>query len=76
MADNRFLTVDRNNFPYIFMKNVDIPLKTYETGLLRCNVYLPKDAAPLGTNIYPVIATYGPCTFISSRAELQAPSRS
>ncbi|KAH7133840.1 Alpha/Beta hydrolase protein [Dactylonectria macrodidyma] len=60
MAENKFLEVDRDNFPYIFLKNVDIPLKTYETGLLRCNVFLPKDAAPYGGNKYPVVATYGP----------------
>lgn len=62
MAENKFLEVDRDNFPYIFLKNVDIPLKTYETGLLRCNVFLPNDAAPYGGNKYPVVATYGPCT--------------
>ncbi|GMG15181.1 unnamed protein product [Aspergillus oryzae var. brunneus] len=60
MAENKFVEVDRESFPYIFMKNVDIPLKTHEKGLLRCNVYLPKDSAPYGTQKYPVIATYGP----------------
>ncbi|KAI0973192.1 alpha/beta-hydrolase [Xylaria arbuscula] len=60
MAENRFLTIDNTSFPYIFIKNVDIPLKTYETGVIRCNVYLPKDAAPFGSKKYPVIATYGP----------------
>lgn len=61
MVENKFLEVDRENYPYVFMKNVDIPLVTHEKGLLRCNVYLPKDAAPFGTKTYPVIATYGPC---------------
>ncbi|KAJ5660672.1 uncharacterized protein N7484_000044 [Penicillium longicatenatum] len=60
MAENKFLKIDRDSFPYIFMKNVDIPLKTYEKGILRCNVYLPKDASPFGSMTYPVIATYGP----------------
>ncbi|EEU37580.1 uncharacterized protein NECHADRAFT_53393 [Fusarium vanettenii 77-13-4] len=60
MAENKFLEVDKDNFPYVFMKNVDIPLKTYEKGTLRANVFLPKDAAPYGSKTYPVIATYGP----------------
>ncbi|KAL4971274.1 Alpha/Beta hydrolase protein [Aspergillus desertorum] len=60
MAGNRFLKVDADNFPYVFLKNADIPLKTYETGLLRCNVYLPKDAVPFGRKTYPVIATMVP----------------
>ncbi|KAM0241488.1 hypothetical protein ACHAP5_007527 [Fusarium lateritium] len=60
MAENKFLTIDRDNFPYIFIKNIDIPLKTYEKGTLRANVFLPKDAAPYGSKTYPVIATYGP----------------
>ncbi|CEL04163.1 Putative X-Pro dipeptidyl-peptidase C-terminal non-catalytic domain-containing protein [Aspergillus calidoustus] len=42
------------------MKNLDFPLKTYESGLLQCNVYIRKDTAPFGTKTYPVIATYGP----------------
>ncbi|KAB8231102.1 Alpha/Beta hydrolase protein [Aspergillus alliaceus] len=60
MAENTFVEIDRESFPYVFMKNVGIPLKTYEKGLLRCNVYLPKDALPYGSQRYPVIATYGP----------------
>ncbi|KAK4936722.1 hypothetical protein LTR10_022446 [Elasticomyces elasticus] len=60
MAENKFLTVDKDNYPYVFMQNVDIPLRTHEKGLLRCNVYLPKDAAPFGGERYPVICTYGP----------------
>ncbi|KAJ5833651.1 hypothetical protein N7474_001962 [Penicillium riverlandense] len=60
MAENKFAEIDSDSFPYVFMKNVEIPLKTYEKGLLRCNVYLPKDSAPFGPKTYPVIATYGP----------------
>ncbi|KAF5672001.1 putative acyl esterase [Fusarium heterosporum] len=60
MVENKYLTMDKENFPYVFIKNIDIPLKTYETGLLRANVFLPKDAAPFGDKTYPVIATYGP----------------
>lgn len=61
MAENKYLEVDKDSFPYVFMKNVDLPLRTYQKGFLRCNVYLPKDAAPFGPERYPVIATYGPC---------------
>lgn len=46
MAEDKFVEVDRESFPYISMKNVDITLKTHEKGLLRCNVYLPKDSGP------------------------------
>ncbi|KAK2694405.1 hypothetical protein QWA68_005811 [Fusarium oxysporum] len=60
MAENKYLTIDKDSFPYVFIKNIDIPLKTYEKGLLRANVFLPKDAAPFGDKTYPVIATYGP----------------
>ncbi|KAF4865006.1 Cocaine esterase [Colletotrichum siamense] len=60
MAENKYLEVDKDSFPYVFMKNVDLPLRTYQKGVLRCNVYLPKDAAPFGPERYPVIATYGP----------------
>lgn len=68
MAENQYLTVDKDSFPYVFMKNIDIPLKTYEKGMLRANVFLPKDAAPFGDKTYPVIATYGPCTWIRKQA--------
>jgi hypothetical protein len=61
MAVNKFLTIDKDNFSYIFIKNIDVPLKTFEKGLLRANVYMPKDAVPFGNKKYPVIATYGPC---------------
>ncbi|EXA29098.1 hypothetical protein FOVG_19358 [Fusarium oxysporum f. sp. pisi HDV247] len=60
MASDKFLTVDKDSFPYVVMQHKDIPLKAYDTGFLRCNVYLPKDAVPFGTKRYPVIATYGP----------------
>ncbi|KAI9034801.1 Alpha/Beta hydrolase protein [Aspergillus affinis] len=60
MAENKFVNIDRESFPYVFMKNVDIPLKTHEKGILRCNVYLPKDSVPFGSKTYPAIATYGP----------------
>ena len=46
-------TVDETSFPYIFEKNVDVPLKA--GGLVRANVFRPKSA---GT--YPVLITYGP----------------
>ena len=46
-------TVDESSFPYIFEKNVDVPLKA--GGVVRANVYRPKDNAR-----HPVICTYGP----------------
>jgi hypothetical protein len=61
MVENKFREIDKDNFPYVFIKNADIPLKTYETGLLRCNIFLPKDAAPFGNQKFPAICTYGPC---------------
>ncbi|KAH7065628.1 Alpha/Beta hydrolase protein [Macrophomina phaseolina] len=48
-------TVDDVSYPYIFEQNVSIPLQG--GGVVRCNVYRPKDD---GTGKYPVIATYGP----------------
>ncbi|KAF2647743.1 X-Pro dipeptidyl-peptidase protein [Lophiostoma macrostomum CBS 122681] len=60
MASDKYLTTDRDSFPYVFMQHKDIPLKTYDNGFLRSNIYLPKDAAPFGSQKYPVIATYGP----------------
>lgn len=48
-------TIDDKNFPYIFEKNVSIPLKS--TGVIRANVYRPKDS--LQTPV-PVLVTYGP----------------
>lgn len=46
-------TVDEASFPYIFEKNVDVPLKA--GGLVRANVFWPKSAGK-----YPVLITYGP----------------
>jgi len=46
-------TVDETSFPYIFEKNVNVPLKA--GGFVRANVFRPKSA---GT--YPVLITYGP----------------
>lgn len=63
MALNQFLQIDRDTYPYVFMKNVDIPLTTSGPGVVRCNVYLPKDAVPFGSQTYPVVATYGPCWY-------------
>ncbi|GLA15538.1 hypothetical protein AnigIFM62618_002081 [Aspergillus niger] len=60
MALNKFLQTDRETYPYVFMKNVDIPLKNPGKGVVRGNVYLPKDATPFGSQTYPVVATYGP----------------
>ncbi|CUM67400.1 uncharacterized protein PRCAT00005094001 [Priceomyces carsonii] len=50
-------TVDTTSFPYIFEKNVDIPLKTDTSGgsLVRANIYRPKKDGK-----YPVLVTYGP----------------
>ncbi|KAI9778462.1 MAG: hypothetical protein M1839_008108 [Geoglossum umbratile] len=48
--------IDTTSFPYIFEKNVTVPLKV-ANGLVRCNVYRPKDS---GQNKYPVLVTYGP----------------
>ncbi|KIX09655.1 uncharacterized protein Z518_00736 [Rhinocladiella mackenziei CBS 650.93] len=59
MAFNQHRTIDDKSFEYVFVQNQGIPLKTYEKGVLRCNVFLPKDAAPFGDKVYPVIATYG-----------------
>jgi predicted acyl esterase len=47
---------DTTNFPYTFEKNVTIPLKN-STGLVRANVYRPKDS---DTKPVPVLITYGP----------------
>ena len=49
-------TVDSESYPYIFEKNVSAPLSN--GGLIRCNVYRPKDS-DAGTK-FPVLATYGP----------------
>jgi predicted acyl esterase len=47
--------VDKDSFPYIFEQNVDVPIKTFEKGLVRVNVYRPKTDKPV-----PVLVTYGP----------------
>ena len=47
---------DADSFPYIFEKNVTIPLKS-SSGLVRANVYRPKD---FPTKPAPVLMTYGP----------------
>ncbi|KAK0640534.1 hypothetical protein DIS24_g9271 [Lasiodiplodia hormozganensis] len=54
-AENKFMHADSESFPYTFLRDVDIPLHTYEKGLIRANVFLPKGSGP-----FPVIATYGP----------------
>ncbi|KAL3475237.1 hypothetical protein BJX99DRAFT_160590 [Aspergillus californicus] len=63
MALNEFLQIDRDTYPYVFMKNADILLKSFGKGVIRCKVYLPEDAVPFGSQTYPVIATYGPCLY-------------
>jgi predicted acyl esterase len=47
-------TIDRERFPYIFENNVTVKLKS-NTGLVRLNIYRPKDDRPV-----PVLLTYGP----------------
>jgi predicted acyl esterase len=47
--------VDNDSFSYIFEQNVDVPIKTFEKGLVRVNVYRPKTDKPV-----PVLVTYGP----------------
>jgi len=49
-------TFDETSYPYIFEQNVSVPLQN--GGLVRCNVYLPKDSRQ--GQRYPVIMTYGP----------------
>lgn len=48
--------VHEDSFPYVFEQNVDVPIKTFETGLVRVNVYRPKTGEKV-----PVLVTYGPC---------------
>jgi hypothetical protein len=66
MASDKHMRIDSESFPKVFIQHKDIPLKTYDTGVLRCNIFLPKDAAPFGQKKYPVIATYGPCERIAA----------
>ncbi|KAF1352588.1 Alpha/Beta hydrolase protein [Delphinella strobiligena] len=49
-------TVDDKSFSYIFEQNVTVPLKSSE-GLVRVNVYRPKDS---DLKKVPVLVTYGP----------------
>lgn len=55
-------SVDKDSFDYVFEQNVTIPLKSSE-GIVRCNVYRPKDESKK----YPVLVTYGPCKYFTSR---------
>ncbi|KAF2966908.1 hypothetical protein GQX73_g6653 [Xylaria multiplex] len=48
------LVIDNTSFPYIFEQNVTVTLQSGR-GLIRCNVYRPKDSVPA-----PVLVTYGP----------------
>ncbi|KAK5737248.1 hypothetical protein LTR17_006860 [Elasticomyces elasticus] len=48
-------SVDDDNYPYIFEQNVDVPIKTFDTGLIRANVYRPKTDKAV-----PVLITCGP----------------
>ena len=47
-------STDTESFPYIVQENVTIKLK-HSAGLIRCNVYRPKNDAK-----HPVLITYGP----------------
>ncbi|OJJ78033.1 hypothetical protein ASPBRDRAFT_142373 [Aspergillus brasiliensis CBS 101740] len=49
-------TIDTISYPYIFEKNVSVPLKN--GSFIRCNVYRPKTSVPDAK--HPVLATYGP----------------
>ncbi len=48
-------TVVEDNFPYVLEQNVSIQLKSVNKGLVRANVYRPKNELKV-----PVIVTYGP----------------
>ncbi|KAL9622642.1 MAG: hypothetical protein Q9160_002952 [Pyrenula sp. 1 TL-2023] len=48
--------VDTDTYPYIFEENATVPLKSSE-GLVRVNVYRPKDS---DSKPVPVLVTYGP----------------
>ncbi|PKS08466.1 hypothetical protein jhhlp_004849 [Lomentospora prolificans] len=50
-------TVDSTSFPYIFEQNATVTLKSSD-GLVRCNVYRPKNSGP--DSKVPVLVTYGP----------------
>jgi predicted acyl esterase len=47
--------VDNDSFPYKYEENVTIPLRSISSGLVRANVYRPKNVAKA-----PVLITYGP----------------
>ena len=49
-------SVNEESFPYAFEKNVTIPLKS-SSGLVRANVYRPKDSS---NKPVPILMTYGP----------------
>ena len=48
--------LDTDSFDYIYEENVVVELKD-GNGLVRCNVYRPKDGT---AGRYPVLVTYGP----------------
>lgn len=47
--------IDDTSFPYLYEENATVPPKS-SPGLVRCNVYRPKD----GAERWPVLVTYGP----------------
>jgi predicted acyl esterase len=49
-------TVEKGSYPYIFEKDVSVPLQN--GGVVRCNVYRPNDSD--SEVRYPVLVTYGP----------------
>ncbi|GLA50104.1 hypothetical protein AnigIFM63604_006126 [Aspergillus niger] len=49
-------TIDSTSYPYIFEKNVPVPLKS--GSFMRCNVYRPKTSSSDAK--HPVLATCGP----------------
>jgi predicted acyl esterase len=49
--------VDSTSFPYIYEQNATVELQLSD-GLVRCNVYRPKDSGP--EKPVPVLVTYGP----------------
>lgn len=57
--------------PYIFERDVDVPLKTAQPGikddplLVRANVYRPHKEGK-----YPVLCTYGPCECVPHMPQL------
>lgn len=49
--------VDSTSFPYIVEENATVELQL-SNGLVRCNVYRPKDSG--SDKRVPVLVTYGP----------------